>query len=183
MLVAHLSIHGQSLVYDAFLRGQQVGEMRLQKEVSDNKTSITSTTHIEAHLLFTLTVDIEIESIYQHGILVESNAVSKQNGNIHSEVSIYRNEDAYTLMIDGEKSALNHAALLGADIFYFEEPKQMKHAIALASGEYLTIEKDADHRYFFVHDGKKERHLYETDTLQRVEIEHSLYTITLKRRK
>ena len=155
--------------------------MIVQKEVSDNKTSILSTTHIEAHLLFKLTVDIEIESIYQNGILVESTAVSKQNGHVHSKVSLYQKEDTYSLTVDGDRSELNYQELLGADLFYFEEPKQIKHAIALASGEYLTIEKDADDRYFFVHDGKKESHRYEDQVLQQVEIEHSLYTITLKR--
>lgn len=176
------SILGQTLQYDAFLAGQRVGEFIIQKEVSDNKTSIMSKTHIEAHLLFSLTVNIETTSIYIDEVLVESETIQKQNGKIHSSVIIHQTDEGYVIDFDGDRKELKEEFLLGADLFYFEEPKQIQQSLELASGELLSIQKDEQGRYFFTHDGKKELHQYKNGKLDNVEINHQLYTIILKRR-
>lgn len=176
------SLQSQTLYYDASLHGHQVGELVIKKEVSDNKTSIISKTHIEAHLLFSLTVDITTESVYVNDILVESETISKQNDKIHSSVMIYQKDQGYIINIDGDEDLLKESELLGADLLYFEEPKQIKKSLALASGELLQIQRDEKGRYFFIHDGKEELHEYENGKLDNVEINHKLYTIILKRR-
>ncbi len=173
-------LHAQKLTYDAYLRGNKVGKMTVVREVSDNKTSISSTTHIEAHMLFTIKVDVSSESVYQNGELIESTAVSKQNGNIHSQVEVIKKNNNYAVNIDGELKTLNKNSIVGADVLYFEEPKQIKETLALASGEELKIENEGEGNYFFIHGGKKEKHQYANGILQQVTIEHSLYTVVLK---
>jgi len=174
---------GQTLRYDAILRGHSVGELKVVKEVSDNKTTIETSTHIVAHMLFKITVDVTTKSTYMDGVLIESEAVSKQNGHIHESVYIHKTDNGYSIDVDGEKEQLNVETLIGADTLYFEEPKSISHTMALASAQYLDIEKGKGGAYFFVHDGKKESHQYKAGVLEEVVIEHKLYTVTMKRKQ
>jgi len=183
LLALQLQAFAQTLTYDAILRGHKVGEMEVVQEVSDNKTAIVSNTHIEAHLLFSITLDIEINSTYVDGVLVESQAQTFQNGKLHSSTMIHKADQGYRIDNDGIKSTLNKDALIGADLLYFEEPSKIKEALALVSGEYLTIDQDTDDLYFFIHDGKKEKHRYDNGELEEVVIDHKLYTVTLKKQK
>lgn len=183
MCLISSSLIGQTLTYDAYLKGHKVGEMIVVKEVSDNKTSVTSKTHIEAHMLFTIRVDIEAKATYMDGILIESDATSKQNGHLHASIQIDKTENGYTIDDDGDQTTISSAGLVGADMLYFEEPTKLSHTIALASGQYLDIEKGANGEYFFVHDGKKESHQYANGVLQQVIIDHKLYTVTMKLRQ
>lgn len=182
-LLSSTSLVSQSLTYEAFLKGKKVGEMKVVKEVSDNKTSITATTHIKAHMIFTIRVDVDTKATYMDNVLIESEAVSKQNGHIHSSVQMHQSQGGYVINVDGDESKLQEENIVGADFLYFEEPKAINSTIALASGEYLTIEKGTDGEYFFVHDGKRESHHYASGVLEKVIIEHSLYTVVMKLKK
>lgn len=173
----------QKLTYEAFLKGHKVGELTITKEVSDNKTSIHTTTNLEVHMLFKVKVDIESHSIYMNGALIESEALSHQNGHLHSSVQVHQTNNGYDIDIDGEKSSISDKMIIGADELYFEEPKDIQHTVALASGQYLDIQKGENGEYFFVHDGKKESHQYENGILKQVVIDHKLYTVTMKLKK
>lgn len=182
-LILSFSATGQKLTYEAFLKGKKIGELVVQKENSDNKTSIRSITNLEVHMLFKMKIDVETKSIYMDGVLKESEATSHQNGHLHSSVQIHQTNSGYSIDVDGDKSAITDKEIIGADELYFEEPSDISHTIALASGQYLDIQKGENGEYFFVHDGKKESHRYEKGILQQVVIEHSLYTITMKLKK
>ncbi len=183
LLLFSTALAGQTLTYDAFLKGHKVGEMTIVKEVSDNKTSVISKTHIEAHMLFTIKVDIETNATYMDGVLIESDATSRQNGHLHASIKIHKTDNGYTIDDDGDKESLASTGLVGADMLYFEEPASLSNTIALASGQYLDIEKGSNGEYFFVHDGKKESHQYANGVLEQVIIDHKLYTVTMKLRK
>lgn len=174
------AISAQTLTYEAFMKGHKVGEMVAVREVSDNKISIHSSTHLEVHMLFRLKVDVISKSIYMDGELKESEASSKQNGHLHSSVMIHQTDNGYDINIDGDLSQIKDKSIIGADELYFEEPTDLSHTIALASGQYLDIQKGQNGEYFFVHDGKKESHQYKDGILQQVIIKHKLYTVIMK---
>lgn len=179
LCVFAFTINAQTLTYEAFLKGHKVGELVVVKEVSDNKTSIHSSTNLEVHMLFKLKVQITSHSIYLDGVLVESEANSKQNGHLHSSVIINQIDDGYNIDIDGTESTISDKGIIAADELYFEEPKDISHTIALATGQYLEIQKGENGEYFFVHDGKKESHRYKNGVLEQVIINHKLYTVTM----
>ena len=181
LLLVKSTILCQTLTYDAFLKDQKVGQMVVNREISDNKTTIKAQTIIKAHMIFTIKVDINTQSTYINDILTESESVSKQNGHIHSSVQVYKTNSGYTINNNGDKTTLNSSGLIGADMLYFEAPQHIGHTLALASGQYLEIQKGAQDEYYFEHDGKKERHQYTpSGVLQQVVIDHQLYTVILK---
>lgn len=174
-------LYSQTLVYEGFLRGNKVGELTAQREVNDENVKIYVSTDIEAHMLFTIDVFLESQSTYIDQELKESSSLSKVNGNLKSSVQTVQHEDYYQIDKDGENKKLKESSVIGADIFYFEEPKNIDEAYSLALGEMMDVEKGEEPGvYFFEQDGKKEYHRYKNGKLAELKIDHALYTITFK---
>ncbi|WP_422356690.1 DUF6134 family protein [Roseivirga pacifica] len=183
LLCFFCSIAGaQTLIYDGYMKGHKVGEMKVVKEVSDERTVITTETTVEAHMLVKILVEYNSKSTYMNNRLVESEAKSHTNGNLKSSVQTVWKDGTYHINDNGDSKQLSHPELIGADYYYFEIPDNNSKALALATGELLTIEKSKPLEYYFEHDGKKELHLFDESHLKEVTISHKLYSITFKRR-
>lgn len=176
-----LSSQAQTLIYDGFIKGHKVGEMKVTKETNDEGIKINVDTKIEAHLIVKIRVDFKSESTYMNNSLVEASAETYTNGHLKHSVKTFRNDGTYRMDKDGKKKALGSDDLIGADMYYFELPHDGEEVFALATGIMLHIEKDGENRFFFEHDGKKELHTFKDGVLEEVEISHRLYTITFKR--
>ncbi|GAB5526626.1 MAG: hypothetical protein Roseis2KO_44980 [Roseivirga sp.] len=174
------SINAQTHVYEAFIRGNKVGEMKVVQEVNDESEKISVVTHIEAHMLVSIRVDFESHSSYMDGKLIEATAISKTNGRVHSQAQTSFKNGSYTVKVDRKTKTLAQKTIYGGDLFYCEEPTDMKEVYSLASGELLQVEKAGDHEYYFVHDGKKELHKYTDGVLSELQIDHRLYTVIFK---
>lgn len=170
----------QTHVYEAFIRGNKVGEMKVVQEVNDERETISVVTHIEAHMLVSIRVDFESRSTYMDGKLIESTASSKTNGRLHSQTETSLKNGLYVVNQGSDSKSLQKTTLYGGDLFYCEEPSDLKKVYSLTSGEFLKVEKAADHEYYFEHDGKKELHKYQNGILQELQIDHRLYTIIFK---
>lgn len=174
-----VSLHAQTHVYEAFIRGNKVGEMKVVQEVNDEREKISVVTHIEAHMLGTIRVDFESHSTYMDGKLIESTAISKTNGRVHSQTETSLKNGQYVVKEGRRSKTLQETTLYGGDLFYCEEPTDIKQVYSLASGEFLEVEK-ASGGYYFVHDGKKELHKYQNGILQELQIDHRLYTVIFR---
>lgn len=182
LILSCLTISAQTLVYDGYIKGHKVGEMKVVREVSDERTIITTETTVEAHMLVKILVEYNSKSTYMNNMLVEGDAETHTNGHLKSSVQTTWKDGTYHIDDNGKKKQLNHSGLIGADYYYFETPEHNSKALALATGEILTIEKSKPMEYFFEHDGKKELHVFDNEHLKEVTISHKLYSITFKRR-
>lgn len=174
--------YSQTKVYTASIKGHEVGEMRVQREISDNKVEIKTNVNIEAHFIFTLHVKYEITSIYQNDQLIESKAIAHQNGHLKHEIYVDKVNGRYKVNKDGEVSYFNVDNIYGADLFYFEEPDEVDQTFAVFTLEFMDIEKGDGHEYFFEHDGKKEIIDYTGGSVDKIKIEHRFYDILLERK-
>lgn len=171
----------QTYVYDAFIKGHKAGQMTVVREVNDERIKISVSTHIEAHMLVSIKVDFESHSSYMDGKLMDAEAISKTNGHIHSQTQTSYRNGQYEIHVDKKKpKILNERALYGGDLFYFEAPAQIKKVYALATGDFMDIQKEGPDSYYFVHGGKKELHTYSEGILTELQIEHRLYTVVFK---
>lgn len=175
-----LNVKSQTHIYEAFIRGNKVGEMKVVQEVNDESEKISVVTHIEAHMLVTIRVDFESHSTYMDGNLVESTAISKTNGRVHSQTETSLKNGRYVVTEGRKSKTLEETTLYGGDLFYCEEPTDIRQVYALASGEFLKVEKAPNGGYYFEHDGKKELHTYQDGVLQELQIDHKLYTVIFK---
>lgn len=176
-------IQAQELHYDAFMKGKKVGELIATREVNDENTKIIVKTKVEAHLIVKISVEVNTESFYIDQSLMQSSAITRVHNEVRSDVQMIKKSNSYVVDVDGRKKEIRATSILGADIFYFEEPKNIKTVYALATGEQLKVEKGGESIYFFERDGKKEYHKYLNGTLTEVEINHALYSITFKLKK
>ena len=99
-----INLQGQTLVYDAFIHGHNVGQMKVTREVNDESTKISVDTHIEAHMLVTITVDFTSESTYLDNKLIVGEAKSSTNGHLKSSVHTVFKNGYYEVNIDGDVS-------------------------------------------------------------------------------
>jgi len=175
-----LSASGQTYVYDAFIKGHNVGKMTVDREVNDESEKISVISHIKAHMLVTIRVDFESTSTYIDGTLVEAQAISKTNGHLNSKATTILKNGKYVAEVDDETKQVNGAKILGGDMFYFEEPSDIKKVYSLASGEMLDVSSASANEYYFEHDGKKELHKYSNGALSELRLEHKLYTVIFK---
>jgi|GEM_PF-1004467 len=174
--------YGQTLVYDAYIRGDKVGEMKVIREINDEATKITVDTHIEAHMIVRITVDFKSSSTYMNNKLLIGEAESRTNGHLKSSVHTTLKDQHYELNKDGKISKLDGNDLVGADYYYFEVPDDGTKSYALATGGMLEMVRKDQNSFYFEHDKKKELHTFENGVLKELEISHRLYTITFKLR-
>jgi hypothetical protein len=181
-LSSTVKLHSQTLIYDAFIRGDKVGEMKVIREVNDEATKIIVDTHIEAHMLVKIEVDFKSSSTYMDNKLLLGKAETRTNGHLKSSVYTVLKDGHYNIDIDGESSKINKDELVGADYYYFEVPENGAESYALATGGILDMVKEDQNEFYFEHDDKKEIHTFKNGVLQELEISHRFYTITFKRR-
>ena len=181
-LSSTVKLHGQTLIYDAFIRGDKVGKMKVIREVNDEATKIIVDTHIEAHMLVKIEVDFKSSSTYMDNKLLLGKAETRTNGHLKSSVYTVLKDGQYNIDIDGESSKINKDELVGADYYYFEVPENGAESYALATGGILDMVKEDQNEFYFEHDDKKEIHIYKNGVLHELEISHRFYTITFKRR-
>lgn len=177
-----VNVHGQTLIYDAFIHGHNVGQMKVTREVNDESIKISVDTHIEAHMLVTITVNFTSESTYMNNKLIIGEARSSTNGHLKSSVHTVFKNGYYEVNLDGDISRLEKDDIVGADYYYFEVPENGQELYALATGTMLNVDKDHEGVYYFEHDGKKELHTFSSGSLEELKISHRLYTVTFKRR-
>lgn len=181
LLLSNIDAQAQKLTYEGFMRNKKVGELTAVREVNDENTKIHISTDIEAHMLVKIEVELKSESTYINQELVESSSISKMNGHVKSNVQTVHKNDHYQINADGDDIKISKSSMVGADIFYFEEPKNINEVYSLALGELLQVEKGEEAGvYFFEQDGKKEYHKYKNGVLAEVHIDHALYSITFK---
>lgn len=182
LIGASTSAFAQTLIYDGFIKGHKVGEMKAVREINDESIKISVNTHVEAHMIFKITVDFSSESTYMNNKLLIGEAESKTNGHSKSLIHTTLKNGYYEVNNDGKISRVNENDMVGADYYYFEIPQNGERVYALATGIMLNISKVSDTAYYFEHDGKKELHTFKDGVLEQLEISHRLYTITFKRR-
>jgi 3',5'-cyclic AMP phosphodiesterase CpdA len=181
--ISTIASNAQTYLYDAFIKGHNVGLMTVDREVNDESEKISVISHIKAHMLVTIRVEFESNATYMDGALVEAEAVSKTNGHLHSKATTILKNGKYQADVDGKSKQVNGSKLIGGDMFYFEEPTSIKEVYSLASGGMLDVISDANHEYHFEHDGKKELHKYSNGVLTEMRLEHKLYTVIFKLQK
>lgn len=179
---ASVNLQGQTLVYDAFIHGHNVGQMKITREVNDESIKISVDTHIKAHMLVSITVDFTSESTYMNNKLIIGESKSSTNGHLKSSVHTVFKNGYYEVNMDGDVSKLIEDSVVGADYYYFEVPDHGQELYALATGIMLNVNKDHEGVYYFEHDGKKELHTFSNGSLEELKISHRLYTVTFKRR-
>lgn len=171
------------MTYDAYIRGDKVGEMKVVREVNDEATKINVDTHIEAHMIVKIVVDFKSSSTYMNNKLLIGEAETRTNGHLKSSVHTVYKDGRYTVDIDGDAKRISQGDLVGADYYYFELPQNGAKSYALATGGMLNMVRKGQNEFYFEHDDKKEVHTFKNGVLDQLEISHRLYTVTFKRRK
>ena len=135
---------GQTLKYEAFHLGRKVGSLTVTREVSDERTKIKVVSDFTGKLKPIDFFRYETRSTYMDQKLIEAEGFFKSGSDLNSFITLFFSEESYYLETSDLSTELGPDNVLSTDLFYFEEPFQIKSAIFIRSGEQLSIEKLKD---------------------------------------
>ncbi len=142
LVVVPSCLSAQSLEYEAFFNDEKVGGLQIEREISDEREKIWTKGRYTLTLDSVVTVKFESLSTYMDGRLKESESSVQVNEGEEFTISIWRKDGHYAI----RKSSLDFAfpilveEVFGLDLLMYEEPKQIRHAYSLQSGDPLWIE-------------------------------------------
>ncbi len=179
-----MSSQDVTLEYAIIRKGDQIGHMVVTKNTWHNETSIQLVTDISTRIIFSITAGGREEAVFENGIMIRSFLYRQFNG--REKVNKRTREDGHKYLIQTSSSSesftefpINYSLLS----LYILEPKNITRAYSdnfeqfvdiqkLGTGHYRVRFPDRNYSEFFYQDG----------VCDRVEIHHTLYSVTMELR-
>ena len=179
LVAISLSAGAQTREYEVFLKGKQVGQLKVVREVNDESEKITVITLIDAQALVGLTQYDESQASYMDGKLIDATSITKINGSTATTQTTLR-KGGYTINEDGKSKRLGQLMLFGSDLLYFEEPVGLERVYILALGKELNLHKRDNRNWSFEHNGSQHVYNYTGGVLTELQIENNSYKLTFR---
>ncbi len=170
------------LHYKVLFNGNDVGWMRLEKNISGNKAILSLVSEIKTKIIFPITIFNKDISTFENGKLVYSSQLRKTNGStkLDKQTKLVGNE--YEVIEDGEKDKLPYPPIdTNLLSLYFQEPASLKSVYCDKRESFVKpiITKDGGYRLKFSN-GNSNCFYYNKDGLcTKVKIEHLFYSAEL----
>ncbi len=152
----------QKLEYNIVKGGKTIGSVLAVKKTVNDTTIITITSEAKFRLLLSFNVSYFLEEKFVDGVLISGYAINYLNGKEQKTSSVQRNENKYSVVLDGEKSEFPlHKITYSITSIYFEQPPQLDITIFSqqfsdflpmynnSNGEYLLESKNGNNNYYY----------------------------------
>lgn len=170
----------QRLNYKILKGGDEIGWLRLDKNMSGNKSTLELNSEIKTRIIFLFKVCAKETASFENGKLIHSSQFRKTNGEIKVDKQTRLATDKYEVIENGEKQKLT-VSYIGLNLLslYFQEPT----GTLLYCDKYecfVNIIKTGDGGYKVKFpDGNSNVFYYSGGICTRVKIEHTFYTATI----
>lgn len=142
MVFCSVSVSAQTYAYHAFVKNDKVGEVKVVREVNDEaeKISIKGFYRFDSDSI--MLIQFNSKSTYMDGMLKEAESTTAVNGQGETSVLIWQEDEHYVIRKSGLDMAIPILVeeLFGLDLFFFEEPKTIRHAYSTFTGEKYWIQ-------------------------------------------
>ena len=141
------SASGQILKYEVVKGSKKLGDMSVERKAYNDETFYHIKSEVSFRILFKFTIDYEMYSEYENGILQKESAVRKLNGSTQKTSAIVKKGAVYSHTLDDvtfeEKGPINYSVAA----IYYKEPKPNQRVFSGQFGKYLTFEEVDNHVY------------------------------------
>lgn len=165
------------LNYKIVKGGDEIGWLRLDKNISGNKSTLELTSEIKTRVIFLFTVCSKETSSFENGKLIQSTQFRKTNGEVKVDKQTRLTADKYEVIESGEKQKLS-ISYIGLNLLslYFQEPT----GTLLYCDKYecfvnITRTDDGGYKVKFP-DDNSDVFYYSGGICTRVKIVHTFYT-------
>lgn len=148
LLLSYWSATGQNLSYEIIRNDKIIGSLVVKKNVTSEKVVFTLRNSVEFKVLFTLSIQYDLEEAFINDVLVSGKGSNSLNGSIQKQTTIAKDNQGYALDLDGTPNRLEDKEIkYSVSRVYHEEPYESKPIFSEYFGRYLFIEKIADQKY------------------------------------
>ena len=166
------------LNYKVVRNGNNIGWLRLEKNVKGNKSDLQLISEVKTKLVFPIKISAKESSTFENGKLIQSSQIRKTNGTTKLNKQTKFVTDAYEVSENGEKKRLSipyiETNLLS---LFFKEPTNLKPVYSDKQQRFIRITKTDDGGYKTSFEkGCSNSYYYKDGICVKVKIEHSFYT-------
>ena len=185
ILFAIISIASKSqtlhLNYTITKGGDDIGWLRLEKNIAGNTTKLLMVSEIKTRFIFLITASAKDSSIFENRKMIYSSQFRQTNGSTKLNKQTRLVADKYEVLDDGDKENLS-IAFIGVNLLslYFKEPVGINAVYCDINKCFAPIIKTDDGGYKVKRpDGNSNTFYYSGGTCMKVIICQSFYTVTV----
>ncbi len=154
-----------------------IGWLRLQKNIAGNKSNLILVSEIKTRVIFLITVFAKESAIFENGKLIYSSQFRKTNGNTNVDKQTRLVADKYEVFENGQKEKLT-IPFIGTNLLslYFNEPLNIKFVYCDKHECFIKIIKTDDGGYKVKFpDGNSNSYYYNGAICTKIKIIHTFY--------
>ncbi len=134
--------------YDVIMRKKVVGEFETTKRTKDDLVVYKNCADIEINLVKEILVSYRIESTFQDGYMLSSNATIYLNDDIYKQTKTTRTGNKYRIAQENKRVKwLEEQIPYSSVMLMFEEPEDIEKTFSEQAGEMHSITLLNDHVY------------------------------------
>lgn len=171
----------RQLNYKIVQDGDEIGWMRLEKNVTANKLSLVLISEIKTRIIFLINVSAKETADFENGKLMHSSQFRKTNGNIKVNKQTRFISDKYEVLENGEKQNLSYR-YIGTNLLslYFQEPAGINVLYCDKHECFISVTKTEDGGYKVKFpDDNSNVFYYSGGICTKIIIEHTFYTASI----
>ncbi len=180
MLLMPILANAQNLQlnYKIIRNGDDIGWMRLEKNISGNNSELLLVSEIKTRIVFKITVFAKETSTFENGKLVYSSQTRKTNGSIKLEKQTRLMENEYEVFENGVKEKLPFSNINSNLLcLYFQEPINLNFFYCDIQQCFVKVVKTTDGGYNVKFpNGNANCYYYKDGVCTKIKIMHSLYS-------
>ncbi len=163
--------HGQILHYDVVKGSKIIGNVNVARFSTGATKTIDIQSRVEFKLIFSFTIDFNLEETFENGTLKSGSATNELNGVTQKESKIEKRKKDYNLIIGGIPNRLSERSIdYSISEIYFKEPQDNQKAFSQHFGLFLHFEKIGDHKYKLISPDGENHYIYESGICTEVKI-------------
>jgi hypothetical protein len=184
LATAILQLHAAETTtkYNVLHGGKVVGHLDLYQKNSGDDVYLKMTSAVKMKFIFSINVDCNEESVFQHGRLISSQVLRKVNGKEKANRQTKAVANGYKTLAEGKAGQVNQASINNnLMLLYCHEPADNDKVYSDNFQQLLAVKKTAEHVYRIdLPDGNYNYYTYTNGICSKVDIHHSLYTIQIE---
>ncbi len=166
------------LQYKITKGGDDIGWLRLEKNIAGNRASLLLVSEIRTRFFFLITVSAKESSTFENGKLVYSSQFRKTNGDTKLDKQTSLVADKYEVQENGEKEKLSFP-FIGTNLLslYFYEPAGITNVYCDNYECFVKITRtdDGGYKVKFPNDDSNTYYYYK-GTCTKVKVSHTFYS-------
>ncbi|MDO9038899.1 MAG: hypothetical protein Q7U59_11195 [Lutibacter sp.] len=166
------------LNYRIVRNGEEIGWMRLEKNIVGNNSELVLVSEIKTKIVFPITVFAKESSIFDKGKLVHSSQIRKTNGTIKLDKQTRLIANEYEVLQNGDQKKLPFSTInTNLLCLYFQEPTGLKSVCSDNQQCFVKVTKTADGGYNVKFpNGNANCYYYKEGVCTKIKIVHALYS-------